>query len=81
MESNNLKLYSFRSAVNPKLRSIRWQVQQKLAKRNRLNRQNLNRILSAQSVPKINTVGSILNGPYLQLAVIKLEEPIKMRVK
>ncbi len=53
---------------------------QKIAKRAKLNRQNLYRVLSAQSEPKINTVGLILNGLGFRLEVRKLHarESVKL---
>jgi len=53
---------------------------QKLSRQTKLNRQNLYRIFSAQSDPKINTFGSILNGLGFQLAIKKMFEPANMRV-
>lgn len=52
---------------------------QKLAKQTHLNRQNLYRVLSAKSEPKINTMESILNGLGFQLAIKKMFEPSSMR--
>ena len=50
---------------------------QKIAKQAKLNRQNLYRVLSAQSDPKINTVGSILNSLGFQLTVRRLPKSTK----
>jgi probable addiction module antidote protein len=45
---------------------------QQLAQRTQLNRQNIYKIFSAKRTPKINTLGSILNGLGLRLSVSKL---------